>query len=268
MKDYLSKQFFYDKYSNKKLHIHYIGKFDYFWNNIPDANLLYKDNLSTFNDNLDNVKKFFPITYSQNFRRYLITISNCKKDYSTFIKFFFNSKLNIYFGNITPKKSYISNLVDYFMIDETKIYNLILDDDAISIEKKVKFFNEIIFQIKDKIKNKKNYQVLIEFINIFFRIIISNFIKNTKNTFIYDGHFLNKNFINIYNSLGGNQHNYIDFGSKVGFDTIYPRVDDIIKYRQNYKLVSLDEEILNFNEKNLETYFLDKIIDFKSNLFF
>lgn len=261
IKDYKEKTYFFDKYSNKNLHFHYIGKFDYFWNKIPNASLLYLDSISGHKKNLINVKKKFPISYSQNLRKFFITLSNFSKDYSKTLKLFFSTELLIYFGNIKPNNGYISNLILNYRIDKEKI-NFLMDENFLDLEKKIKIYVQIIFQIKNFITVDTDYYNLIEFINIFFRLIISNFIKkNIKNSFIYDGFFLNKNFINIYNSFGGYQHKYIDFGSKVGFDKIYPRTDDIIKYRSSYEFLFLDEKILDFNEFDLEMYFNKKIIN-------
>lgn len=262
IKDYHEKKFFFDRHSKKNIHIHYIGKFNYFWKNITNSKLLYPININEHKQNIENVKKKFPISYSQNFRKFLITLSNIKKNYTKTLKLFFSEELLIYFGNIKPNKSYILSLIEKYKIDKDKI-ELLIDESSLNLENKIKIYVQLIFQIKNFVRNTEDYHILIEFINIFFRLIISNFIKNNiKNSFIYDGAFLNKNYINIYNSYGGNHHKYIDFGSKIGFDIIYPRIDDIIKYRPIYNFVFLDEEIINYNELDLEEYFNNKIINF------
>jgi hypothetical protein len=262
IRDFQEKTFFFDRHSNKNIHIHYVGKFNYFWKNIPNSSLLYLNSIDEHRKNIENVKKNFPISYSQNLRKFFITLSNINKDYHKTLKLFFSGELLIYFGNIKPNKSYISNLIANYKIDKDKI-NLLIDESSLNFENKIKTYVQLIFQLKNFVRIDGDYHNLIEFINTFFRLIISNFIKNNiKNSFIYDGGFLNKNFINIYNSYGGNHHKYIDFGSKIGFDIIYPRTDDIIKYKPIYNFIFLDEEILDYNEFDLEKYFNNKIINF------
>ena len=66
IKDYLEKTYFFEKYSHKNIHIHYVGKFDFFWNDIPNSNLLYNQDLNEFIKNLEEVKKKFPKAFLHN----------------------------------------------------------------------------------------------------------------------------------------------------------------------------------------------------------
>ena len=266
IKDYVEKKYFFDKYSSKKIYIHYIGKFDHFWKKIPNSCLLYDNNIEDFKKNLIISKKLFPNVYSQNLRRLFITSVNFTKNYSLFYKYYFSGKKNIYFGNIYPKQEYLIYIKNKYHLNEKDIELLLNQKDKINIDIKIKVLVNLIFKIKDLIKHDQDYNILIEFINTFFRLIIATHLSRYENFFIYDGKFYNKNFFNIYNSLGGNHHVYLDFGSKIGFDPIYPRVDDIIKYKKNYKLTHLEEKILFLNKEETKDYFEIKLHNFLNDL--
>ena len=83
---------------------------------------------------------------------------------------------------------------------------------------------------------KKCYPYLNEFYLFMIRNLICNILKKDENFLIYDGLGGNHNF-NAYEMFFENQHTYLDLGSKVGFDKIYPR----------YALLELFERVLSLN---------------------
>jgi hypothetical protein len=97
------------------------------------------------------------------------------------------------------------------------------------------------------------------------RNILCNFLKEKNNFFIYDGKGGNSNF-NAYEMLLGNQHVYLDFGSKVGIDTVYPR--QALLNLSNRKTIrfNLIESTFSMNKDNAYLHLQDIIDKFLHDL--
>ena len=93
------------------------------------------------------------------------------------------------------------------------------------------------------------------------RYSICNYLKNIKNFNIHDGLGGEENY-NAYEMLLGNQHIYLDFGSKVGFDKIYPRQALLQYFNKKTISFNLDEEFLFKDIENSNLYLKEKIDEF------
>ena len=110
-----------------------------------------------------------------------------------------------------------------------------------------------------------DYPYLNEFLLFMIRNVLCNFLKEKNNFFIYDGAGGDFNF-NAYEMLFGNQHIYLDFGSKVGFDIVYPR--QALLNLSNRKTVrfNLSENLFFLNEDKSFLYLQGKIDEFLNDL--
>jgi hypothetical protein len=90
-------------------------------------------------------------------------------------------------------------------------------------------------------------------------------LKEKRNFFIYDGAGGDFNF-NAYEMVLGNQHIYLDFGSKIGTDTVYPR--QALLNLSNRKTVrfALSESLFSMNKDNSHLYLQDRIDKFLHDL--
>ena len=101
----------------------------------------------------------------------------------------------------------------------------------------------LLCKIKNDLLNslgKKCYPYLNEFYLFMIRNLICNILKKDENFLIYDGLGGNHNF-NAYEMFFGNQHTYLDLGSKVGFDKIYPRYALLELFERDIVSLNLDE---------------------------
>jgi len=249
-------------FPNKNIHIHYVGKFDYYWNNIENSNILYPFSRFEFEKNLIKIKEQFPNLYNQQYRRFLITLNNLKKNVTLFSKFTLGSPKIIYFGNIVPKNEYLENISEKFNISLKKL-NVFFEkvEKYENLSAKIKIFSEL----KDRIlqKTKSNfYPDLLELFNIIIRNVLCEYLKSFNNIQIYDGKYKNRLFFNAYESYFGKQHTYLDFGVKIGYDEVYPRVDEIIRYKNNGLFFLLDENFFFFDKIKTYQYLEEKINSF------
>ncbi len=92
-----------------------------------------------------------------------------------------------------------------------------------------------------------------------------NFLKGKNFFLIHDGAGGDFNF-NAYEMILGNQHVYLDFGSKVGTDTVYPR--QALLNLSNRKTVrfNLNENLFSMNKDNSYLYLKDRIDKFLYDL--
>ena len=111
----------------------------------------------------------------------------------------------------------------------------------------------------------RDYPYLNEFLLFMIRNILCNFLKEKSNFFIYDGEGGNSNF-NAYEMLLGNQHVYLDFGSKVGIDAVYPR--QALLNLSNRKTIrfNLTENLFSMNKDNTYLYLQERIDKFLHDL--
>ena len=116
-----------------------------------------------------------------------------------------------------------------------------------------------------KILDSKKHPYLNEFLLFMIRNLICNIIKDKENFLIFDGLGGKKNF-NSYEMLFGNQHTYIDLGSKVGFDKIYPRNVLLRFFERDTKTFNIDEKFFLNDEKNSYLYLYESIIYFLDKL--
>ena len=259
--EYKKKYPFIQKYfSDKKIHIHYVGKFDFFWNKIENSQILYPFTRLEFKNNLLKIKTQFPTIYEQRYRRTLITLNNFKKNMQLFTQFSIGYPKIIYFGNIKPKNDYITNSCEKFKINSNQILRFF--DQIKTYNDLIKKIN-IFCELKEKIIQNVDlnyYPDLVEFFNIIVRNILCEYLKSFKNVKIYDGKYKNKFFFNAYESYFGKQHIYIDFGVKIGYDEVYPRVDEILRYKNNGLYFLLGEEFFFFDKNKTYEYLEKKIV--------
>ena len=179
-----------------------------------------------------------------------------------FSKFTLGSPKIIYFGNIVPKNEYLENISEKFNISLKKL-NVFFEkvEKYENLSAKIKIFSEL----KDRIlqKTKSNfYPDLLELFNIIIRNVLCEYLKSFNNIQIYDGKYKNRLFFNAYESYFGKQHTYLDFGVKIGYDEVYPRVDEIIRYKNNGLFFLLDENFFFFDKIKTYQYLEEKINSF------
>lgn len=266
IEEYKNNQNLFERLSKNNLSFHYVGEFKDFWKKVPNSFPLYPfESINSFLEAQKKYKKLYSQLYYQRNRQLGVTGQNFFKNSSLFVKILFGSPKYIYFGNITPSESIIK-YYKHHGINE-KYFSEFCNKkiDMKNINKAVNLFCKIKNIYLEKFIEHKPH-VLISYINLLLRNLVINLIKTKKNVIIHDGKFKGFNFYNAYQSFGGNQHTYLDFGSKLGFDTIYPRVDDIFKYKKKYLFLNLKEEFIFMNESESFNYLNDKILDFITRL--
>ena len=266
IEEYLGNQSLFEELSNNKLSFYYVGKFDKFWKKVPNSFQLYPFN--TYDDFLYkqiSYSKLYSKLYFQRNRQLLVTINNSLKKPKIFSEIFFGKPKYVYFGNIKPSNSLIKYYKN-FGINEEHFISFCNDTIEITnLDSKIKLFCEIKDIYLSKFIIDKPH-IIISFINLLLRNLIVNLIKTNKKVLVYDGQFKGTNFFNAYQCYGGIQHTYIDFGSKLGFDTIYPRIDDIFKYKKKYLYIKIDENFILMNKLNSHTYLYKLILNFIKKL--
>ena len=266
IEEFLNNQNLFEELSKNKLSFYYVGKFDSFWKKVPNSFQLYPFEIyDNFLNKQIEYSKLYSKFYFQRNRQLSVTINNSIKKPYIFSKIFFGKPKYIYFGNIKPSKSIIKYYKN-FGINERHFVSFCNDTIRINdLDSKIKLFCEIKdMYLGNFILDKPH--VIISFINLLLRNLIVNLIKTNKKVFIYDGQFRGTNFFNAYQCYGGIQHTYIDFGSKLGFDTVYPRIDDIFKYKKKYLFIKIDEDFIFMNRNNSHTYLYNLILNFIKKL--
>ena len=249
----------------KKVNIYYVGKLDNFWRNNKHAQPLFQENLNDFNNTLIKIKKEFPIFFKKYFLKKIITTLINTKKFKLFNKHMFDNNKYVYYGYIRPTKEHL-NFYQKCLNLEYDQFKIFFEkcSDYTDLQKKIKKISDLKRNLLGVVKIN-DYPYLNEFLLFMIRNVLCNFLKEKNNFFIYDGAGGDFNF-NAYEMLFGNQHIYLDFGSKVGFDIVYPR--QALLYLCNRKTVrfSLSENLFFLNEDKSFLYLQRKIDEFLNNL--
>lgn len=250
------------KYQNikKKTNIYYVGKLDVFWKNIQKSQPLFSDDISEIEENIIEIKKKFPIFFKKYFFKKLITtVINIRK-FKLWFNHVFGKKKFVYYGYIKPTKKHLEEYQKYLGINKYK-FNIFFD--KITNKKDlIEKINQICFIKHDILKDleQKHYPFLNEFLLFMIRNLICNIFKDKKNFLIHDGLGGDYNF-NAYETLFGNQHTYLDLGSKVGFDKIYPRKALLKLFKRNIVSFNLQESLFFLKTNHESNIYLYKCID-------
>tara|TARA_S200000501_G_scaffold378032_1_gene438772 strand:- start:1765 stop:2778 length:1014 start_codon:yes stop_codon:yes gene_type:complete len=248
-----------------KINIYYVGKLDAFWNNIENAQPLFPDSLDEFYEFLPKIKKKFPIFFKKYFLKKFITTLINLKNFELFNHHIFQRKKFVYYGYIRPTQEQLTvyqnrlNLeYDHFKIFFEKC------NDVSQLKQNVNKFCVLKKHLLQVI-NVKDYPYLNEFLLFMIRNILCNFLKEKDDFFIYDGAGGDYNF-NAYEMLLGNQHVYLDFGSKVGVDTVYPRQALLNLSNRETIRFNLNEKFISMSERDSCLFLQDRIDKFLNNL--
>ncbi len=237
----------------KKTQIYYVGKFDNYWQNIENASLLYSDNPSDHEKVLLNIRKKFPIFFKKYFLKKLLTTFSGIKNIKLLSNHFQFKDKHVYYGYIKPTKKHLDNFRKKFYFEDKYIKNFFQDSHtSYDVKTKIKELCVLKEEIKYRI-NEIDYPYLNELLLFLIRNIICNFLKNKKNFLIYDGKGGKYNF-NAYEMLSGNNHIYLDLGSKVGYDYFYPR-SALLKFNKKKSIrFYCEEKFFNFNKSDSNLY--------------
>ena len=181
------------------------------------------------------------------------------------INHIFGKKKFVYYGYIKPSATLLAEYEKQLGIKNFN-YNIFFQKTNSNEELKIKI--KQICDLKNsliKLLDSKKYPYLNEFLLFMIRNLICNIIKDKENFLIFDGLGGIKNF-NAYEMLFGNQHTYIDLGSKVGFDKIYPRNALLRFFGRHTERFNLDEKFFTNDEKNSYLYLYESIIYFLNKL--
>jgi hypothetical protein len=99
------------------------------------------------------------------------------------------------------------------------------------------------------------------------RNILCNFLKNKKNFFIYDNCGRNNLNFNAYEMFLGGQHVYLDLGSKVGYDKIYPRTALLNFLKRDTQRFICDEKFFFLKKNDSNQYLQNKYEHFLKKIF-
>jgi len=249
----------------KEVNIYYVGKLNCFWKTIKNSQQLFSDDLNENLNTIELVKKKFPIFFKKYFlKKSFTTLGNLKKMDLSF-KHILGKKRYVYYGYIKPIEKHLNKF--------QKILNLDYDDFKILFELKNNINNlqykiRYICNLKDNLIKKSNIQNLPyinEFLLFMIRYVICSFLQDKENFFIYDGLGGDNNF-NAYEMFFGKHHTYLDFGSKVGFDKIYPRLALLQFSNRESIRFDLDEDFLFQNMETSSIYLQKKIDEFFNKL--
>jgi len=249
----------------KKVNIYYVGKFNEYWKHIQNSQLLFPDNLDDFNNLIHKIKKKFPFFFKKYLLKKTFTTLNNTKNIKLFTNHTFNKHKYVYYGYIKPIKEHL-NIYEKHLNLKYDQYKFFFEqyNDLNSLQKKIKMFCLLKTKLLETVKIEA-YPYLNEFLLFIIRNILCNFLKEKNNFFIYDGAGGNLNF-NAYEMFFGNQHTYIDLGSKVGYDNLYPRQALLNLSNRKFVRFNLSEKLFfsNIDESNL--YLQERFDNFFENL--
>jgi hypothetical protein len=249
----------------KKINIYYVGKFDYFWKDIKNSQSLFPASVDEFNDLLPKIKKKFPIFFKKYlFKKFITTLINTKKS-RLFYNHVFEKKKFTYYGYIRPTKELLEIYQKHLNLeyDQFKIF-FEQSNSYTQLKKNLIKFCDLKTYLLKTVKTR-DYPYLNEFLLFAIRNILCNFLKGKHSFLIHDGAGGDFNF-NAYEMILGNQHVYLDFGSKVGTDTVYPR--QALLNLSNRKIVrfNLNKNLFSMNKDNSYLYLKDRIDKFLYDL--
>jgi len=256
-----------DRFKNikKKVNIYYVGQIPGFWENIKNCQPLFSDNINDLDRNIIEIKKKYPIFFKKYFLKiFLTSLVNFKKP-KLAINHIFGKKKYVYYGYIKPTKKHLEIYQKYLRTDK---YNYIIFFEKSKNIQDLKYkINQLCF-MKNNLLNdidQKYYPYINEFILFMIRNIICNILLSKENFLIYDGLGGNYNF-NAYEMFFGNHHTYLDLGSKVGFDKIYPRQALLKLFKRNIISFNLTEDFFLHNKNDSEEKLFNSIIEFLNKL--
>ena len=249
----------------KKVNIYYVGKLDNFWKDIENAEPLFPDNLDEFNDLLPKIKKRFPIFFKKYFLKKLATTLINIRKFRLFNNHIFQGKRYVYYGYIRPTKEHLKIYQKHLNLkyDQFKIFFETCSSYT-QLKKNVYKFCDLRTHLLEEVKSR-NYSYLNEFLLFMIRNILYNFLKEKKNFFIYDGAGGDSNF-NAYEMVLGNQHVYLDFGSKVGIDSTYPRQALLSLSNRKTVRLHLNDSLFSMNKDDYYVYLKERIDKFLHDL--
>tara|TARA_B100000989_G_scaffold45826_1_gene29404 strand:- start:5620 stop:6624 length:1005 start_codon:yes stop_codon:yes gene_type:complete len=245
----------------KETKIYYVGKFDNYWGKIENSELLYSNNCNDQREILNKIKCKFPFF----FKKYLL-----KKFFTSFsgiknLKLLSNhlgiSDKYVYYGYIKPTSDHLNKFKNILKFDEKDINKFFYKQSSFNeVKKQIKE----LCNLKDNLMSKlslKDYPYLNELLLFLIRNILCNFLKGKKNFLIYDGKGGNSNF-NAYEMFFGNKHTYLDFGSKVGYDYLYPRSALLELSKRKTVRFYCEEIFFNLNESEASLYLEERADSF------
>lgn len=251
----------------KQVNIHYVGKFDKYWNKIKKSQPLFSQNYLEFHENVIKIKSKYPIFFKKYFLKNFITTISGFKNLRMLSHHSFKSKKYVYYGYIKPTHDYINFLKNFINIDIKKISDFFNGNSSLeNLKKNIKKLCDLKELLLSNTK-ENNYPYVNELLLFIIRNILCNYLRNKKKFVIYDGLGGKKNF-NAYEMLLGNNHIYLDFGSKVGYDLIYPRsalLDN--SNRENVRFLC-EEQFFDLDNRKSYAYLDNKIEEFLSKLKF
>ncbi len=261
--EYLEDQRF--KKIKKEVNIYYVGKLSSFWKKIKNAYPLFSDDIDENLNTIEQVKKKFPIFFKKYFiKKSLTTIYNFNK-FDLFFKHVFGKKKYVYYGYIKPIKSHLKKFQQLLNLDYSEIENFFyFQSKKYDLDFQISYICNY-KNILIKRSNNENLPYINELILFMIRYAICTYLSKNDNFIIYDGLGGKKNY-NVYEMFFGKHHTYLDFGSKVGFDKIYPRKALLLFSKKKNISFNINEDFLFKDLTSSNFYLKQKIHDFFNKL--
>ena len=249
----------------ENLNLYYVGKLNSFWKNIKNTTPLFSENLDELNDIIPKIKKTYPIFFKKYLLKKIFTTLVNLKNLKLCYKHIFSKTLYVYYGYIRPTDQHLKIYQNHLKLEYDQ-YKIFFDkcNNYYDLKEKINNFCILKEKILTEIK-EKDYPYFNEFVLFMIRNILCNFLKGQNNFLIHDGLGGNFNF-NAYEMLFGNHHIYLDFGSKVGFDTIYPRQAMLNLSKRKTVRFNLSENFLTMRQESSSLYLKNKTDEFLNNL--
>jgi len=171
---------------------------------------------------LEQVKKKFPIFFKKYLLKKIATTFLGIKNTNLFTNHVIKKEKYVYYGYIKPTQNHIDVYKNFLNLKDNQLNYFFESNINVNIlKKKIKEICNLKEYLMNTVK-KYHYPYVNEFLLFMIRNVLCNFLKSKKNFLIYDGIGGNFNF-NAYEMFFGSHHTYLDLGSKVGYDEIYPR---------------------------------------------
>jgi hypothetical protein len=262
--EYLEDQRF--KKISKEINIYYVGKLDSFWKKIKNAHPLFSDDINENLDIIEQVKINFPIFFKKYFiKKSLTTIYNFNK-VDLFFKHIFGKKKYVYYGYIRPIKSHLKKYQQILNLDYNEIENFFYFQSVKKYDLEFQICYICDFKnILIKRNKSEDLPYINELILFMIRYAICTYLSKSDDFIIYDGLGGKKNY-NVYEMFFGKHHTYLDFGSKVGFDKIYPRKALLLFSKKKNISFNISENFLFKDLTSSNLYLKQKVHQFFDNL--
>ncbi len=253
------------KQIKKRTNIYYVGQLNQFWKNIENSQPLFNSDLNTLIENIEHTKKKFPFFYKKYFLKNILTTISGIRNFRLTANHVVGKKKYVYYGYIKPTRRHLDFYQNKLGINKYN-FEIFFESTKNQVELNEKI--NLLCKIKNDILNslgKECYPYLNEFCLFMIRNLICNILKKHEKFLIYDGLGGDQNF-NAYEMFFGKQHIYLDLGSKVGFDSIYPRYALLKLFNRDILSLNLDEnsfyspnEVSKSNLYNSVNDFLNKL---------